>query len=323
MTQPRRPVVLCVLDGWGLRAETENNAVALARTPTYDRLMATCPHATLRTSGEDVGLPAGQMGNSEVGHMNIGAGRVVWMDLPRIDRAIADGSFADNPALADFAARVKAAKGTAHVVGLFSPGGVHSHQRHTAAAAKALAALGVPVALHLFTDGRDVAPKSAADHLRAFAEELPDAPIATVSGRFFAMDRDRRWDRVQAAFDVMVSGAGETAETAAAAVEAAYARGETDEFVTPTAVAGYAGMRDGDGLLCVNFRADRMRELLSALAEPGFDAFDTGARPAFSALCGMVSYSESLDRRMGVLFPPDGVPNTLAQWVSAQGLAQF
>ncbi|MGF1659463.1 MAG: 2,3-bisphosphoglycerate-independent phosphoglycerate mutase [Rubrimonas sp.] len=323
MTHAFRPTVLCILDGWGLRAETDANAVALARTPVYDRLMATRPHATLRTSGSDVGLPDGQMGNSEVGHMNIGAGRVVWMDLPRIDRAIEDGSFAENDALRAFADKVKAAGGTAHVLGLLSPGGVHSHQRHMAAAAQALAALGVPVLLHAFTDGRDVAPSSAPEHLAAFRRVAPEARFATVSGRFYAMDRDKRWERVQAAFDAMVRGRGETAATAEDAVAAAHARGETDEFVAPTVIGDYAGMRDGDGALCVNFRADRAREILAALGDPDFDGFDVSARPRLSAMCGFASYSGAHDRHMSVMFPPQDIANTLAEWVSAQGLAQF
>jgi 2,3-bisphosphoglycerate-independent phosphoglycerate mutase len=316
-------VVICILDGWGLRAEREANAVALGDTPVFDRLMAEAPNATLRTSGEDVGLPPGQMGNSEVGHMNIGAGRVVWMDLPKIDRAIETGAFAANPALKAFAAKVKEKRGTAHVLGLLSPGGVHSHQRHMAAVARALTEAGAPVAVHAFTDGRDVPPKSALDCLHAFAEEAPGAPFATVSGRFYAMDRDRRWDRVKAAYDAIARGRGETAHTAERAVDAAYERGETDEFVTPTVIHGYHGFRDGDGVLCVNFRADRMRELLAAIGAPDFDGFDVSDRPALSALCGMVSYSRAHDDYMTTLFPHEDIPNTLAAWVSAHGLRQF
>lgn len=318
-----RPVVLCILDGWGLRAEREANAVALGRTPVFDRLMATCPNATLLTCGEDVGLPEGQMGNSEVGHTNIGAGRVVWMDLPRIDRAIADGSFAASPVLARFAEAVKRGRGTAHVVGLLSPGGVHSHQRHMAAAARALMALGVPVALHALLDGRDVAPKSAPDHLASFLEALPNAPLATVAGRFWGMDRDKRWDRVKASWEAIALGRGAQAYDISRAIDAAYERGETDEFVTPTVLNGYAGMRAGDGVLCINFRSDRAREILAALGDPAFDAFDRGAAPMPSAMCGMVSYSSAHDAYMSAIFPPQDVSNTLAQWVSAKGLRQF
>jgi len=318
-----KPVVLCILDGWGLRPEREANAVALGRTPVYDRLMATRPHATLITCGENVGLPPGQMGNSEVGHTNIGAGRVVWMDLPKIDRAIATGAFAANPTLKAFAAEVRAAGGVAHVAGLLSPGGVHSHQRHMAAAANALIAAGVPVRIHAFLDGRDVPPRSAAGFLAAFAKDAPEAPIASVAGRFYGMDRDTRWERVQAAHDAIVHARGEKAATAIAALEAAYARDETDEFVSPTVIGDYAGVRAGDGLLFINFRADRAREILSALADPDFDAFDRGDRPAFAARCGMVSYSTHHDSFMSVLFPPDSLKNTLGAWIADQELRQF
>ena len=209
-----RPVVLCILDGWGLSPTREGNAVALAATPNFDRIWNDCPHATLAAHGPDVGLPEGQMGNSEVGHMNIGAGRVVWMDLPRIDNAIADGSFATNEALAAFIAAVKESGGTAHVAGLASPGGVHAHQRQIAAAAEVIAEAGVPVAVHAFLDGRDVPPKSALEQIAALEAALPEgARIRTVSGRFYAMDRDKRWERVGQAVAAVLHAEGEHAAT--------------------------------------------------------------------------------------------------------------
>lgn len=319
-----RPVVLCILDGWGLRAEREGNAVALARTPVFDWIWAECPHAQLSAKGPDVGLPEGQMGNSEVGHMNIGAGRVVWMDLPRIDQAIEDGSFARNPALTDFIERLRETGGTAHLAGLASPGGVHAHQRHVAALAEVLAAAGTPVVVHAFLDGRDVAPKSARGQIAALEADLPEgAAIATVAGRFYAMDRDRRWDRVAAAASVMLRAEGARFETADAAIAAAYGRDETDEFVTPAPVGDYAGMRDGDGLVCANFRADRAREILGALVDPEFDGFDPGSRPRLAAALGMVHYSAGLARFMSAMFPPPDLPNTLGDWVSSHGLKQF
>jgi len=319
-----KPVVLCILDGWGLSETEEGNAVAQARTPTFDRLMAEAPCTTLTAHGEAVGLPEGQMGNSEVGHTNIGAGRVVWMDLPRIDKAIEDGSFAENPVLRDFAETVKAAGGVAHLAGLASPGGVHSHQRHAVAVAEALTAAGLEVKLHAFLDGRDTPPKSAGGFLSELESALPEgAEIVTVCGRFYAMDRDERWDRVAAAQAVMTRGEGERAEGWAEAVQAAYDRGETDEFVLPTALGDYAGMADGDGLLFFNFRADRAREILSALAEPGFDAFETGPRPEFSAVAGMVQYSERHDRFMSALFPDREIEDTLGAWVSRHGRRQL
>ena len=325
MTQPaHRPVVLMILDGWGLSDTRAGNAPLLANTPNFDRVWRDCPHATLSASGPDVGLPEGQMGNSEVGHTNIGAGRVVWMDLPRIDKAIADGSLAANPALGRFAGRLLESGGEAHVMGLMSPGGVHSHQRHMAETVRLLVARGVPVKLHLFLDGRDVPPKSALGQIADLDLDLAgDAEIATVTGRFYAMDRDKRWERVEAAFDVIVSGKGECAASAAEAVVAAYERGETDEFVLPTAIGGYEGIGEGDGLLFVNFRADRAREILGALVDPEFDGFDTAARPQFAARLGMVEYSDRLNALMGVMFPSTGIVNTLGHWVSAQGKRQF
>ena len=319
-----RPVVLCILDGWGLREDREANAVALADTPNFDRLMSTCPNATLTAHGPAVGLPEGQMGNSEVGHTNIGAGRVVWMDLPRIDNAIADGSFRENPALARFVKALKDSGGTAHIAGLASPGGVHSHQRHIAEVAKVIAGAGVSVKVHAYLDGRDVPPKSAASQIAALEGDLPEgAEVATVSGRFYAMDRDNRWDRVEQAWTAMVKAQGKVAGSAVAAIEAAYAEGETDEFVTPTIIGNYPGISDGDGLLFINFRADRAREILSALADPDFDQFDITDRPAFAAVCGMVEYSDRHNDYMDVMFPSEDIVNTLGAWVAGKGMKQF
>lgn len=319
-----KPVVLCILDGWGLREEREANAVALANTPTYDRVMATCPNARLITHGHDVGLPAGQMGNSEVGHTNIGAGRVVAMDLGQIDLAIEDGSFFRNAALLAFVDKLKATGGTAHLMGVVSDGGVHGHITHVLAAVKAIAGAGVPVAIHAITDGRDVAPKSADGFVARLAAGLSEgARIATVIGRYWAMDRDHRWERVERAFRAMVSGVGEAASDAGAAVAAAYARGETDEFIAPTVVAGYRGAKDGDGFFCLNFRADRAREILASLGAPGFDGFDASARPDWAALLGMVEYSDAHKGYMSTVFPKREIVNTLGEWVAKHGLRQF
>ena len=323
MTAPK-PVVLCILDGWGLRADRANNAPALADTPNFDRLMATCPHSTLVTHGRDVGLPTGQMGNSEVGHTNIGAGRVVAMDLGAIDLAIEDGSFVRNPALLAFIARLKASGGVAHLFGVVSDGGVHGHILHVLAAARALASAGVPVLLHAVTDGRDVAPSSAAEFMATILRDLPaGARVATVIGRYWAMDRDHRWERVARAYGAMVGAQGEVAPDALLAVEAAYARGETDEFIAPTVIAGYAGARDGDGLFCLNFRADRAREILAALAQPGFEAFDRGRAPHWAAVLGMVDYSAAHNAYMTVAYPKPVLTNTLGEWVASHGKSQF
>jgi len=323
MTTPK-PVILCILDGWGLSVDAAANAPRLAATPTFDAIMADEPHATLVTHGPDVGLPTGQMGNSEVGHTNIGAGRVVAMDLGQIDLAIEDGSFFTNSALGDFIARLKDTGGTAHLVGLVSDGGVHGHMNHIVAAAQAISDAGVPVAIHAITDGRDVAPKSAYGYLRELEDRLPPgARIVTLTGRYFAMDRDHRWSRVAEAFAAMVHARGRHAADAHSAVTLGYNHGETDEFISATVLADYAGMRDGDGLFCLNFRADRAREILSALADPAFDAFDTGARPAFAACLGMVEYSDRHNAFMTTVFPARDIVNTLGAWVAAHGLRQF
>ncbi|MEL7114231.1 MAG: 2,3-bisphosphoglycerate-independent phosphoglycerate mutase, partial [Pseudomonadota bacterium] len=279
----------------------------------------------LTTHGPDVGLPSGQMGNSEVGHTNIGAGRVVAMDLGQIDLAIEDGSFFENSAILDFAAALRRSGGTAHVIGLTSPGGVHSHQTHMHAAATALADQEVPVALHLITDGRDVPPKSALDDLHAFTRDVRrfDVRLATVSGRYFAMDRDNRWDRVEKAYRAMVLGEGASAPDWQSAIEAAYARGETDEFVTPTVLDGFDGIQDGDGVFFVNFRADRAREILSAIADPDFDGFETGARPDLAGVLGMVDYSARHMEFMTAAYPKQEIVNTLGAWVASKGLRQF
>ena len=319
-----KPVVLCILDGWGIGTNPAVSAPALAHVPTFNNLWATCPHATLITHGPDVGLPTGQMGNSEVGHTNIGAGRVVAMDLGAIDLAVEDGSFAQNPAIVDFAAKVRATGGTAHLMGVVSDGGVHGHISHIIAACRALTALGVPVALHAITDGRDVAPASAALYMARLTAALPPlARVATVTGRYWAMDRDNRWDRVARAFAAMVRATGEVAPDAASAVIHSYAKGETDEFIAPTVIADYAGVRDGDGLFCLNFRADRAREILAALGDPSFAAFDTGQRPHWSALLGMVEYSDTHSTYIANAFPKRVLVNTLGEWVAAQGKTQF
>ncbi len=323
MTAPK-PVVLCILDGWGLSEDPTANAPLLASTPTFDAIMANGPHATLITHGPDVGLPSGQMGNSEVGHTNIGAGRVVAMDLGQIDLAIEDGSFFENEELQAFIAKVKASGGTAHLMGLVSDGGVHGHLNHIVAAAKAITDAGVPVALHAVTDGRDVAPKSAFTYVAELEERLPEgARVVTVSGRYFAMDRDNRWERVSEAYKAMIKGQGRAAATAHGAIDHAYNQSETDEFIVPTVLAGFDGIKDGDGFFCLNFRADRTREILRAIGEPGFNDFDTGPRPQLSALLGMVEYSDGHNAYMTTVFPKRDIVNTLGEWVAKQGLRQF
>ena len=318
-----KPVILCILDGWGISDRPEQSAPDVADTPAFDRLMATCPHATLVTYGADVGLPEGQMGNSEVGHMNIGAGRVVRMDLGLIDHAIETGEFDRNTAVTDWIETVKASGGTAHLFGVISDGGVHGHIDHVIHALRMVAGAGVPVVLHAVTDGRDVAPRSAEGFVARMADALPEgARVGTLTGRYFAMDRDTRWDRVRRAWDAMARGHGETARDMADAVSKARARDESDEFIQPTVLGDYAGLAEGDGVFCLNFRADRAREILAALADPQFDGFEPGERPALHML-GMVDYSTRHDAYMTAAFPKKPVANTLGHWVGTKGLRQF
>ncbi len=325
--KPPRPVVLCILDGWGHREICENNAICIGKTPVLDRLTKSCPHALIDASELEVGLPEGQMGNSEVGHMNIGAGRVVMQDLPRIDGAIADGSFARSPRLIEFAEAVKAKGGKAHIMGLLSPGGVHSHQKHIVQLVETLHGLGVQSVVHAFLDGRDTPPRSALGFLETFLADAPHAEIGTVSGRYYAMDRDQRWSRVTKAYHAIVDGGNdrdsERADCALAAVEQGYARDENDEFVLPTVISGYAGMADGDGLLMANFRADRAREILAALLDPEFDGFERKREVAFSTAAGMVEYASQLNAFMSTVFPSEELTATLGEVVSNAGQKQL
>jgi len=321
-----RPAVLCILDGWGCRPDADDNAITRAHPENFRRMWAECPHAKLATSGRAVGLPAGQMGNSEVGHMNIGAGRVVVQDLPRIDDAIADHGFASLPALRDLIAKAKETNGTVHLLGLLSPGGVHSHQDHMAALVRAFADARLPIRVHAFLDGRDTPPRSARGFVHQFEQAIAgvaDANIATVCGRYYAMDRDKRWDRVAKAYDAIVSAKGNTSASADAAIEESYERDIGDEFVIPTLVGDYHGMKDGDAFIFANFRADRARELSTALVDPAFDGFRRTKEIKFSAAAGMTEYSEPLKVFMGSLFPPESLHATLGEIVAGLGMKQL
>jgi len=305
-------VALIVLDGWGLAPEGPGNCVRLARTPNVERLQSTCPFTTLVTSGRSVGLPDGQMGNSEVGHLTLGAGRVVPQDLVRISDAAADGSLARSPVLREALARAR----RVHVVGLASDGGVHSHIDHMLALAAAAQEAGKACFFHAFTDGRDVSPTSGAGFVRRLHAA---APVATVCGRYYAMDRDRRWERTRAAYEAMVLGAGERVEDPAAAVEASYARGVTDEFLPPM-TTGAATIEDGDLVLFANFRADRTRQLTDALTAPGFSAFPRARAPRIEMVT-MTRYREDLD--LPVLFPPQETHNVLGEVFGREGVANL
>ena len=326
MASRLRPAVLCILDGWGHRTDPSYNAILDARTPNYDRLIATCPQGLIDASESFVGLPKGQMGNSEVGHMNLGAGRVAVPELPRIDNAIEDGSFAKHPVLAELVSTLKKSGGACHLMGLASPGGVHSHQDHLVFLANHMAGAGVPVWIHAFLDGRDMPPRSALECVQQIEAGLKkDLPIrfATVAGRYYPMDRDKRWERVTLGYEAIVDGKGETAKTAKEAVDKGYAAGQDDEFVKPTVIDGYKGMKDGDGLLMSNFRADRARQILTALLDPHFDGFNRPRVVKFTMAVGMVDYSAALNPFLKTLFPPATIKMGLGETVSKAGLKQL
>jgi 2,3-bisphosphoglycerate-independent phosphoglycerate mutase len=315
--QKRRPVMLVVLDGWGWREEVADNAIRQAKTPSFDRLWAIGPRAFLRTSGGDVGLPEGQMGNSEVGHLNIGAGRVVVQDLPRINDAAASGEIARAPALTGLIQALKHSGGTCHLLGLVSPGGVHSHQDHAVALAKILTEAGVPTVVHALTDGRDTPPQSAGDDLKRLTAALPrSVPVASVIGRYYAMDRDKRWERVVKAYSAIVEAEAPRFADPQAAIADAYAHKLYDEFILPAVIGDYRGIKDGDGVLCFNFRADRVREILGAMLDANFAGFPRKRVVRFAAAVGMAQYSDELDRMMQTIFPPQSFPNILGEVVA-------
>ncbi|MFL6593586.1 MAG: 2,3-bisphosphoglycerate-independent phosphoglycerate mutase [Luteimonas sp.] len=321
--------MLLVLDGWGHREDPRDNALAQAELPHWRALWATQPHTLIETSGRQVGLPDGQMGNSEVGHMNLGAGRIVYQDLTRIDAAIEDGSFFDN---AELRAACRAAiehDGTLHVMGLLSPGGVHSHERHVFTMLELARRTGVPrVAVHAFLDGRDTPPRSAAPSLAALqraCDAAGNARIASVSGRYYAMDRDQRWDRLHRAWDAIVNAQSDyRALDADAALAAAYARGETDEFVAPTVIVdadlGDCPVRDGDAVVFMNFRADRARQLTAAFVDPGFSGF-VARKPHLSRFVCLTEYDARLPAP--VAFAPDNLRHTFGELLAEHGLTQL
>jgi 2,3-bisphosphoglycerate-independent phosphoglycerate mutase len=320
------PTLLLILDGWGLAPAGPGNAVSEAKTPALDRLLAEYPATTLACSGRSVGLPDGFMGNSEVGHMNIGAGRVVYQDMTRIDMAVEDGSLADNPVLADLARASLAAGGRIHLMGLVSDGGVHSHVRHVKALVEAFAALGqTDLCIHALLDGRDTPPQSGVDHVGDLDRHLRDTGagrIVSLIGRFYAMDRDKRWERVAEAYAALTEGKGEPFSDPVAAVAAAYAVGQTDEFVKPRVLAGGDGViRDGDAVFFFNFRADRAREITSALTRDDFDGFTRAVRPKLSGFATMTEYDGTFG--LPVAFGPVAVTDVLGEVYSRAGLTQL
>ncbi len=329
------PTLLLILDGWGLlppeatESEKKGAASLLAATPNLDALWACRPHSRLAASGREVGLPAGYMGNSEVGHLNIGSGRVVYQDMTRIDVALEDGSFARNPVLKDLFARAKAGSGRLHLAGLLSDGGVHSHIGHLEALCKMASDEGLTVRIHCIMDGRDTSPKSGLEFLTRLEKSisgLKNTAIASLIGRFYAMDRDKRWERVKEAWDLLahgVSDANLTAKSPRAALEAAYQEGKTDEFISPVLIetCGKPGMEDGDGLFFFNFRADRMRELVAPFIQKDFNAFERGQVPKLCGIASMTPYEATFD--IPVAFPKEAVSLGLGETISRAGLKQL
>ena len=322
----KRSVVLLVLDGWGYRAERDGNAIALAQTPTWDALTARFPRTLLSASGLAVGLPEHQIGNSEVGHLNLGAGRVVMQDLVRIDRAIASSDFYRNAAFVDACQRAKRSQGTVHLVGLIGKGGVHAMDKHLFALIDLCAREHVPrVAIHAMLDGRDTMPRSGLGYTRELLERAEGkAVVASVGGRYYGMDRDKRWDRTEKWYRVAVQGVGPSGDDPLAVIRASYERDVTDEFVVPTVILKdgqpIAPMRDGDVVICFNYRADRMRQIVRTLTEPDFDGFDVTGRPSLSVVT-MTSYDRTFD--VPVAFPPQSMKNIVAEVVSNAGMAMF
>ena len=321
-----KQVVLVVIDGFGHREEREGNAIALANAPVWTRLWQRFPRTLLEASGRAVGLPAGQMGNSEVGHLNLGAGRVVKQDLVRITEAMEDGSFFTRPAFVGACESVRASGGTLHLMGLLGDGGVHALDEHLFALVDLAARQRVDrVAIHALLDGRDTMPMSGLEYMReTLARTQGRAKIASLGGRYFGMDRDRRWERVKKWYDASVRGVGPTVTDPVEAIRDAYHRGQTDEFIDPVVVQEngqpVAPMRDGDALICFNFRSDRMRQILRALTDPGFDGFDTGARPAVS-VATMTSYDRTFSFPVG--FAPFSMARIMAEVVSGAGMTMF
>ena len=323
----QKPVMLLILDGWGYRKEiTADNAIEQGHTPNWHQCLKEYPHCLVQTSGLAVGLPEGQMGNSEVGHTNLGAGRVVMQDLPKIDLAVKDGSLAQNPVLLKLINTLKENNKTCHLMGLMSPGGVHSSQHHIAALAAILNEHGIKTDVHAFLDGRDTPPESAAGFVADFEKEIAamtNVKVATVAGRFYAMDRDKRWDRVEKAYNNMVLADGKRFDDAVEAIKVSYAEKVSDEFVVPAVIGDYQGFEDGDAVLMANFRADRAREILYALADKEFTGFERKKTVELSMAVGMTEYSVDHNRFMQTMFPPEALVHIFGEVVAENGLTQL
>lgn len=326
MSEQKTPLALLILDGWGHREETDSNAIANANTPVLDALVQQYPNTFISGSGLDVGLPDGQMGNSEVGHVNLGAGRVVYQDFTRISKAIADGDFASNPVLVAGLDKAINAGKAVHIMGLLSPGGVHSHVDHILAMIRLAAERGAErIYLHAFLDGRDTPPRSAQgsiEQVDALFSELGKGQLASLVGRYYAMDRDNRWDRVQAAYDMLTLGEGEySADSGLAGLQAAYARDENDEFVKSTWLTGAQAISDGDALFFMNFRADRAREISRAFVDAEFTGFTRTAHPQLAEYVMLTQYADDIPAPAA--YPPEALHNVMGEWLAKQGKTQL
>ena len=322
----KKPILLCILDGWGIaNNKGKDNAIMLAKTPNYNQILANFPNCQLGTSGLDVGLPEGQMGNSEVGHTCIGSGRIIFQDLPRINNAVKDGSLEHNHNLQNLILSCKNSNNVCHLMGLLSDGGVHSHYNHFIALAQILADHKIKVKLHCFLDGRDVAQKSARIYLQNLQDEIEKnqlIEIATIMGRYYAMDRDCNWDRTLLAYNAIVDGKATKFADPILAAEESYLQGINDEFVLPLVANNYSGINDGDALLITNFRADRIRQIASALVDKDFTGFTAGGRQ-FCSMVSMTSYSAKLDQHFIPLFPTIEIKNSLGEIFANCGLKQL
>lgn len=321
-----KPLVLCILDGWGYREEAKYNAIAAAMKPNFDKLWKECPHTLLEASGEAVGLPKGQMGSSEVGHLTIGAGRTVFQDLQMIDKTIERGELEKKEGLIKFIDALKKSGGAAHILGLVSPGGIHSHITHIIKLVKIVSDQNIPIYLHCFTDGRDTAPTEAKIYLKQLEEATAgckNVKIATVGGRYYGMDRDNRWERVEEAFHGIQMGHGPRFPSPYEAIDKSYAAGVTDEFIRPVVIGDYKGMKDGDGVLMANFRTDRAREILLALFDPNFKGFPRPVQIKFAAGVGMMKYSDYHSKLIGTIFPIESVKNSFGDYIADKGLKQL
>ncbi len=330
MPHAAKPMTLIILDGWGYSENAEYNAIHHAKTPVWDKLWAQYPRTFLRCSGAEVGLPASQMGNSEVGHLNLGAGRVVYQEFTRISRSIKTGSFFTNKTLTDAIDLAVDNDKAVHIIGLLSPGGVHSHEEHIQAAAKLAAERGATkLYIHAFTDGRDTAPKSAKGSIEAMdaaLKEFGHGRIASVIGRYYAMDRDHRWPRVQAAYDLITQGKGDfTAKSALEAIDMAYARDETDEFIKATSIVAEGEsattVEDGDVILFMNYRSDRARQITRPFIEDDFDGFERAARPSLGSFASLTEYHKEFG--IPVAFPPEEINNSFGEYISDIGMHQL